>query len=184
MSKRRDRKAMDRWEESTRRWAVEAARDLAIAVYQGEPFPAPPYRIGVVLGQQESAWVECPARFNLDTALSSTGPTGPAPYRPWLITSERIVGRLGDDRLYGYRWDQVFGCRLDLAEAGESLALDVDGKSPLIWKGAGVAPMAVAAVYRLHGLQGLLDHPGLSVLRVSHSSQFEHKPTLTDVATR
>jgi hypothetical protein len=66
------------WEADTKRWAIDTARDLAVAVYQGDPLPARPYRIGVVLGPQESAWVECPARFNLDTAPSSTAAAGPA----------------------------------------------------------------------------------------------------------
>jgi hypothetical protein len=95
----------------------------------------------------------------------SSGIPGPAPYRPWLVTSERIVGRLGDDRLYGYRWDHVFGCRLDLTERADWLTLDVDGEPPLTWTGAAVALMAVPAIYRLHGPRGLLEHPGLIELR-------------------
>ena len=142
MSRRRDRKAMACWEGDTRRWAIDTARDLAVAVYRADPLPAWPYRIGIVLGPQETAWVECPARFNLDTAPSSTAAAGSAPYRPWLVSSERIVGRLGDDQLHGYRWDRVFGCRLDLTEVGDWLTLDVDGEPPLTWRGAGIAPIA------------------------------------------
>jgi hypothetical protein len=181
VSRRRNRKAIAGWEEDTKRWAIDTARNLAVAVNRGDPLPARPYRIGVVLGPQESAWVECPARFNLDTAPSSTA-AGPAPYRPWLVTSQRIVGRLGDDRLYGYRWDRVFGCRFDLTEAREWLTLDVDGEPPVTWAGAGLAPMAVAAVYRLHGPQGLLDHPGLTSLRASPSIRFQQEHVLAVAA--
>jgi hypothetical protein len=176
VSRRSDRKAIARWEADTRKWAIETARALAIAVYRGDPLPTRPYRVGVVLGRQESPWVESPARFNLDTLLSMTaGVGGPSPYRPWLVTSERIVGRLGDDRLYGYRWDQVFGCRLDLTEASDRLTLDVEGEPPLTWTGAGTPPMAVAAVYRLHGPRGPLDHPGLTSLRIVPPTQLRKR---------
>jgi hypothetical protein len=162
---------MDRWKEDTRRWAVDTARDLAIALYRGDALPGQPYRIGVVLGLQESPWVECPAQFHIETSPSSTGVPGSTPYWPWLVTSERIVGRLGDNRLYGYRWDNVFGCRVNLIE--ERISLDIDGQPPMTWTGPAIAPIAVAAVYRLHGTRGLLEHPGLISLRVSALSNHQ-----------
>jgi hypothetical protein len=166
MSIRKKKRELARWETATRHWATAAARDLAVSLYREDALAAKPYRIGVVLGPQESAWVECPASFTLDAAPSSTGIDGPAPYRPWLVTSERIVGRLGDNRLYGYRWDSVFGCRVNLKMSEEYLSLDVDGLPPMTWRGPAIAPMAVAAVYRLHGIHGLIEHPGLISLRV------------------
>jgi hypothetical protein len=174
MSGRRDRRAMVQWEADTRRWAIDAARDLALAVYRGDSLQAQPFRIGVVLGSQESPWVQCPVRFDLDRVVyAPAGKVEARPYRLWLVTSERVVGRLGDHRLHGYRWDHVFGCRLDVDEGQEFLSLDLNGEPPLTWSGAGVAPMAVAAVYRLHGPRALVDHPGLTSLRVAPTTPVE-----------
>lgn len=87
--------------------------------------------------------------------------------RPRLVTSTRIVGRLGDDRLHGYRWDKTVGARIDLTPSRETVILDVDGEPTLAWTGPGVAPMAVAAVFHLYGARAMIDHPGLVALRDS-----------------
>ncbi len=140
MTRRTQRKAMERWEADTRRWAFETARDLALSVYRGDPLPARPYALGVVLGPQETAWVECPALLNVGFAPRTTGTPGQSYCSPWPVTSERIIGRLADDRLDGYRWDSVVGCRLQLAEVSSWLCLELDGDPLLTWSGPGVAP--------------------------------------------
>ena len=168
MTKRKQRKAFVRWETETRAWAADTGRRLVLTLCSGEQIPVSPYRVGVVLGPDEQAWVECPVRFVQDAppgGLASTDIVSWPPIRPWLVTSQRIVGRLGDDRLYGYRWEHIVGCRVDLALGREAVAIDLRDGMPLVWTGPGVAPMGVAAVFRLHGRQGLLDHPGLGSLR-------------------
>jgi hypothetical protein len=160
---RKQRKALARWEDDTRRWAHNTARDLVLALVSGQPIPATPYKVGVVLGPREQVWAECPLRFLQEHHVdqSMTG----LPVKPWLVTSDRIVGRLGDDHLYGWRWCQIVGCRIELTPGRERLVLDgVDG-NPLTWIGPGLAPAAVAAAYQLHGPTAVLEHPGLSVLR-------------------
>jgi hypothetical protein len=169
VTKRNQRKALARWETETRVWATDTGRALVLAVCGGDPVPVTPYHVGVVLDRSEQAWVECPVRFLQET------PPSPAitdmacwpPVRPWLVTSQRVVGRLGNDRLYGYRWEYVAGCRVDVTPGREVVSLDLRNGVPLTWTGPGVGPMGVAAVYHLHGSQALLDHPGLTPLRVA-----------------
>ncbi|MGH9075122.1 MAG: hypothetical protein ACRDZQ_13545 [Acidimicrobiales bacterium] len=167
MTRRRQRRAFARWEAETRAWATGAGRALVLALCGGQPAPVTPYRVGVALGDSEYPWAECPARFLTEPPPASQAAAASdwPPVRPWLVTSERVVGRLGDERLYGYRWDHMVGCRVDLTQGSERVVLDQDGQPPLTWTGPGIAPLAVAAVYRLHGAPALLDHPGLASLR-------------------
>jgi hypothetical protein len=163
MSKRQETKALTRWENDTRLWAHETSRDLVTAMVRGEPTPATPYRVGVVLDPGELVWAECPMQFLQEgPPVNGQAP----PIRPWLVTSTRIVGRLGDGCLYGWHWTQVRGCRADLTSPPEFVALDLADGSRLCWAGPGVGPLAVACVYRLHGLRALVNHPGLEPIRV------------------
>lgn len=175
MTKRKQRRALARWECDTRKWAHQTARELVLSMVSGQPTPATPYRVGVVLDPEEWVWAECPARFLQETVP----PEGSAipPVRAWLVTSDRIVGRLGDDRLYGWRWEHIRGCRVGLSELQEFVSLDTDDGSRLDWTGPGVAALAVAAVYRLHGRDALLNHPGLYAIRVPQTSGSRTKPT-------
>jgi hypothetical protein len=59
-----------------------------------------------------------------------------------LATSARVVGWLEDDRLYGWRWENVLGCRADLSVQDGNLTLDVSsaaGQEQLQWSGPHVA---------------------------------------------
>jgi hypothetical protein len=163
---RKQRKALARWEDETRLWAHETAKDLVMAMVTGQHRPVKPYRIGVVLEPGERVWSECPVRFLQERLTGQqVGQGWVPPVRPWLVTSERIVGRLGDDRLYGWRWRQVRGCRVEVSLPVERVSLDVDNASQVEWSGPGVALIAVAALYSLYGSVSLVDHPGLTVLR-------------------
>ena len=163
MSRRRANKQITAWENDTRTWATNTARDLALDLYHGRPAAIRPYNVGVVLDPDEVVWAEVPVRFNLDQPPPIPGTQSPV--RSWLVTSGRVVGRLGGDRLCGYRWETMVGLRVTLAPGREQLAVDIDGQPPLVWAGPGIAPMAVVAVFHLHGPAALLDHPGLASLR-------------------
>lgn len=166
MSRKKERKALARWETDTRLWAHETAKDLVMAMVTGQPTRATPYRIGVVLHPGECVWAECPVRFLHERPVGAqAGPDWLPPIRPWLITSHRIVGRLGEDRLYGWGWDQVVGCRVELVPGAEAVALDLRDGSGIAWTGPGTAPLAVAAVCYLHGSEALIYHGGLAPLR-------------------
>lgn len=165
--RRRQRKALAAWEADTRQVATETARGLALDLYRQRDRGVTPYTVGVVLEPGETAWAEVPACFRAGPEPPPSLPDSPPPpIFTWLVTSARVVGRLGDDRLYGWRWDNMLGCRVDLRPGTERISLDPRGASgPLVWSGPGVAPLAVATVYHLHGPQALVDHPGLLPLR-------------------
>jgi hypothetical protein len=167
MSRRKQVKALERWSEEARRWALAAGRDLALDLYNNRDSIVRPYEVGVVLDPGEKVWTETPVQFNLD--WSPPGRAGqkvePA-VRPWLVTSDRLVGRLADDLLYGYRWERAVGARVDLTPGREVVRLDIEGEPTLMWSGPAVAPLAVAAVFHLYGPIGVLEHPGLVTLRV------------------
>jgi hypothetical protein len=110
-----DAKALWRWEAETRDWATNTARDLALHLFHSRETATRPYGIGIVLDHGEMAWAEVPVRFNVDWPVpAKPGQQGPPAVRSWLVTSARVVGRLADDRLHGYRWDHMVGARLDL----------------------------------------------------------------------
>jgi hypothetical protein len=166
MSKRKQTRALTRWSEEARQWATAAGRALALDLYYDRESNLRPYGVGVVLDAGESVWAETPLRFNLDsTCFCADGKTITPAVRPWLVTSDRVVGRLTDDRLYGYRWEQAVGARVDLTVGREVVALDIDSEPTLTWSGPAVAPLAVAAVFRLYGPIGVIEHPGLATLR-------------------
>jgi hypothetical protein len=167
MSKRKDAKALARWDNEARQWATATGRDLALDLYYNRETAALPYGVGVVLDADEKVWAEVPVRFNLDW----TPPVRPDRHaqpavRFWLITSDRVVGRLADDRLHGYRWEKAVGVRVDLTPGREVVSLDIESERTLIWTGPAVAPMAVAAVFHLYGPLAMIQHPGLAAARV------------------
>ncbi len=167
MSKRKDAKALARWNDEARHWATTTGRGLALDLYYGRETAAGPYGVGAVLDPGEKIWAEVPVRFNLDwTAPVKPGEQAHPPVRSWLVTSARVVGRLGDDRLHGYRWEKAVGARVDLTPGREAMSLDIEGKPTLIWTGPAVAPMAVAAVFHLYGPIAMIEHPGLAAVRV------------------
>jgi hypothetical protein len=168
MSKRKAAKALTQWNEEARQWATAAGRQLALDLYYGRKTASRPYGVGVVLDAGEVVWGEAPVRFSLASALPpNAGDDVQGAPRTWLVTSSRVVARLADDRLYGYRWDKAVGARVELSPGREYVSIDMEGEASLIWSGPGVGPMAVAAVFRLYGPLAMIEHPGLAILRDS-----------------
>jgi hypothetical protein len=96
---------------------------------------------------------------------------GAAIVRPWLVTTDRVLGRLADGRLAEWRWGDVVGCRVDRTPGTELVTIDLPDGSITHWTGPGIAPLAIVAIARLYGPMSLLDHPGLAGLRVAdHAS--------------
>jgi hypothetical protein len=124
-----------------RSWATDAARDLALDLYYDRNTTAHPFEVGVVLGPGERVWAEMPLRFSADIPTPPSAAGGfRLPLRPWLVTNRRLVARLGDDRLHGWRWEHVVGCRVDLVPGRETAALDLDAQTPLVWTGPASRP--------------------------------------------
>ena len=163
MTKRGFLKAQARWEVETRSWAAGAARAVLRAICGGDPLPVTPYRVGAVLDPGERVMAEVPARVHPDVWMLEASSTPSV--RPWLVTSDRILGRLADRRLAEWRWSRILGCQVDLSPGDEVVLLDNWDGAVTAWRGPGVAPLAVVAVARLYGPRALLDHPGLSGLR-------------------
>jgi hypothetical protein len=173
VSKRKDAKALAQWHDETRRWATTSGQALALDLYHRRETAIQPYNVGLVLDPCERVRAEVPVRFNLNRQpQAATGLSADPPFRPWLVTSDRVVGRPSDDRLLGYRWEQAVGARVDLTPGQETVRLDVEGEPSPIWSGPGVAPMAVAAVFHLFGPMGVVEHPGLAILRNSPSQMY------------
>jgi hypothetical protein len=164
MSKRKVVKAHARWEAATRSWAVDTARMVLRAICDGHPLPLTPYHVGAVLGPGEQLMAEVPAQIVPDVWGGTA--TDAAIVHPWLITTERIAGRLADGRLAEWRWQDMVGCRVDLTPGTELVSIDLSDGSITHWTGPGVAPLAIVAIARLYGPLSLLDHPGLTHLRV------------------
>ncbi len=120
-------------------------------------------------------------RVNLDWALlAKPGEQAQSPVRSWLVTSGRVVGRLADDRLHGYRWERAVGARVDLTPGREVVSLDIESEPRLIWTGPAVAPLAVAAVFHLYGALAMVDHPGPAPLRLLMDTSEESPTASTD----
>jgi hypothetical protein len=175
MSMRKQKRELAHWETATRRWATDTGRRLAIDLHRGHEVPIRPYTVGLVLwkSQDEQVWSQVPARCSTDAPLTvrrrppRRGDPPPQPrITDWLITSHRIADRLYSDTLCWWKWTAIVGVQVDLTTGSEYVQLDLPLPAPPVrWYGPGVAPLAVAAIYHLHGPAALLDHPGLSPLR-------------------
>ncbi len=47
------------------------------------------------------------------------------------------------------------------------VAFDMDDGVQAVWSGPGISPVAVAAVFRLFGYEALLNHAGLTAIRMA-----------------
>lgn len=71
-------------------------------------------------------------------------PTWTPPVRPWLLTSDRVAGRLSDGQISWWPWHLFVGCQIDLNAGREYVALDTLGGPAMVWTGPGEVP----GVYR------------------------------------
>jgi hypothetical protein len=171
VSVRRRQRKLARWEAETRIWATDMACSVALDLYRYADHTVRPYGVGVVLEQDEKPWVQVPARCSADWSMPTRAnprrgdPPPLPPFTDWLVTSQRVVGRLFGNVIRRWYWRGIVGARIDLTPGSEFVQLDPAGKPPVIWTGPGVGPLAVAAVYHLHGATAMIDHPGLAPLR-------------------
>jgi hypothetical protein len=170
LSERRARRRRAEWESQIRTWAITTGRSLALDLHHEHPLPVRPYMVGLVLWEGEQPWVEVPVMCSADTPVPVGDGRSMVQVGPWLITSQRVAGRLQPDILRWWTWDQVIGVQVDLTPARERVCLDIDGPKPVYFCGPGAAPLAVAAVYRLHGPVAVIEHPGLVPLRAVAAS--------------
>lgn len=167
---RRARRRRAQWEAQTRTWATTTGRSLALDLHGGHPVRVRPYTVGLVLWEREQPWVEVPVTCSADTPIPVAQGSSVLQTGWWLVTSHRVAGRLQPDILRWWTWDQMIGVKVDLIPGRERICLDIDESKPVYFDGPGVAPLAVAAVYRLHGPMAVIEHPGLAPLRTVAAS--------------
>jgi hypothetical protein len=63
LSARKQRRALQQWNDTTRGLAYDAARAPAIQIVSGGNLGVQAYDIGVVLGEGEVVWQRAPTRF-------------------------------------------------------------------------------------------------------------------------
>ena len=78
MSKRKDAKALARWDDEARQWATATGRDLALDLYYNRETAVRPYGVGVVLDPGEKVWAEVPVQVQPRLALHDQGRPGHA----------------------------------------------------------------------------------------------------------
>jgi hypothetical protein len=171
---RRWQRELARWEADTRSWATAAGRALVLNLCQNTDVALHPYSIGLVLREGEKVWAQLPARCSADTPLAvrpasrrRANPASQPRISDWLVTNHRVAGRLYPDALTWWEWPSAVGVKVDLTPGAEYVQIDLASHGSIAWTGAGVAPLAVAAVFHLHGAAALIDHPGLTFLRAS-----------------
>ncbi len=150
-----------RWERRWRRGLIEQARQLALGLGLGNPNLVTPYATGIVMSPGEDVCAETWARCNLDQ-LRFDQVASNWPASCWAITSARLIGRLGSGRLAGWRWESLTAYQVDIRREQVELHM-ADERA--IFHGPGAVVIGVAAVWRVHGFVGLLEHPGLAPLR-------------------
>ena len=166
-----------RWERKNRPVAIEQARRLAMALYHGKAIETPPFQLGLALGPGETLWAETWARCSMDRHPWAALDPSRLALSCWAITNRRLVGRLSSGLHTGWTWDQVGAYQADLTRGREYASVVVDGR-PTLFYGPGVAPLAVALVWQLHGAVALLEHPGLAALRVQAKPRKVEEPML------
>jgi hypothetical protein len=144
---------------------MSVARSLALDLLHDRQVAVRPYTVGLVLWDGERVWIEVPATCSADTPVQVDDGRSVLQTGPWLVTDQRVAGRLHPDILRWWTWDQVIGVQVDLTHGRERVCLDIDRAKPVYLAGPGVGPLAMAAVYRLHGPLAVIEHPGLAPLR-------------------
>lgn len=175
-----------------RRAGITQARELARAIVEDRPDPTAHLAAGVVLQPGEDAWLRARARLAsrtsqpawtartqaswLDRRARSVTRESPTEWWldngeiHWLITSERVVGRLpASSEMISLWWSGLAGVDVDLKR--DCIVLNgVNGWTGML-TGPAVAPIGVAAVAMCHGLEALPEHPALEMLRKQGSQQ-------------
>jgi hypothetical protein len=79
------------------------------------------------------------------------------------VTDLRLLCRFSTGRLASLWWRGVVGLQVDLV--AEHMVLDYGHGQPVAVSGAQVAPVSVAAVASIYGVQALVGHSALAPLR-------------------
>lgn len=175
-----------------RQIAALQARELARAIIDDRPDPAAHLGAGVILQRGEDAWTRARARLAVRTgeatctaytqvswlgrrAKNVTHESTTEQWRDhgeieWLITSQRVVGRLpASTEMISIWWSGLDGVDIYI-ESDRIVFNGANGWTGML-SGPAVAPIAVAAIAMCHGLEALLVHPALEALRQQGAPQ-------------
>ena len=141
---------------TSRRDARSLALELA-GVRAGRSIDVP--ALGVVLQADERAVATTAAWLSVRVNLRWRPPC----WAGLVVTDRRVLARLPAGDLASLWWGAVVGLDIDL-DRGQVILDGGDG-APRALTGPHVAPVAVAAVWALYGVQALLTHRGLGPLR-------------------
>jgi hypothetical protein len=163
-SKRKNRKQLAR----DRGSAFHDARRLALDLARGQSsIPFDPMRVGVVLQAGEIAYRQVPAMFNQLTGDGSLGWTQSVPVTV-LVTDQRAFMRWPDGSLISLWWRGVQGFEANLHV--DTLILDFGDGKPRRLSGPTVPVIAVAAIAAIYGIDAILRHPAIALLRAQGHS--------------
>jgi len=81
-----------------------------------------------------------------------------------LITDRRLIARLPHGAAISYSWNSVVALDVNL-EVGQ-VVLDFGDNEPRSISSGALADIAVACISGVYGMNGLLGHPALEILRV------------------
>jgi hypothetical protein len=85
-----------------------------------------------------------------------------------VVTDLRLLCRFSTGRLASLWWSGVVGLHVDLA--AEHIVLDFGDAQPVGLSGMWVAPVSVVAVASIYGVQAMVGHPVLALLRTRGST--------------
>jgi hypothetical protein len=140
--------------------AFHDARALAIELACGEPSARfDPMTAGVVLAPGETAYRRVP----LWIRVQDGGRWSEASSADVLVTDGRLLCRLASGRLTSLWWNGAVGLQVDLV--AEHLVLDYGDGQPVSLSGVRIAPIAVVGIATVYGIEAMLTHPALALLR-------------------
>jgi hypothetical protein len=140
--------------------AYHDARALAIELARAAPSVRfDPIQAGVVLKPGETVY----RQVQFWIRVQQDGRWAGASFAKVLVTDSRLLCRFTTGRLASLWWNGIVGLHVDLA--AEHIVLDYGDGQPVGLSGAQVAPVSVAAVASIYGVQALVGHPTLAPLR-------------------
>jgi hypothetical protein len=140
--------------------AHHVARALAIELARGVPSARfDPMAAGVVLQPGEAVYRQLPIWIR----VLQDGGWGGASFADVFVTDQRLLCRFVSGRLTSLWWNGVVGLHVDLA--AEHIVLDYGDGQPVSLSGAQVAPVSVAAIASIYGVEAMLSHPSLASIR-------------------
>jgi len=114
---------------------------------------------GVVLKPDETVFRQVP----LWIRVQQEGRWAEASYADVIVTDMRLLCRFATGGISLLWWNGVVAIDVDLTM--EQVVIDYGDGQPVSLSGPWVVPAAVAGVAAIYGIQALVDHPALTLLR-------------------